>query len=292
MTKQHVVLLASIPERNWYKFEVTLPRILLAELNTHRQLARNAASSRAIPVTKMQDFIASETYVPEFASNQAGMSPGARLTGWRLRLAHCAWWFGSQTSRITSKLLSLANVHKQWANRPCEWFSYTKVILSGTEWENFLTLRCHETTQVEFREVAKQIKQYVDSGSTALGQNPRVFSSPGECPTLQDCITAVAKDARGTYLNQTKPSTPVEDRLTFSKLATFPLHASPMEHTVFVTQDPNARHGCRKGVISFREFMENAYDAGWVQENDMHFSGLERLFTKFIKELKNENQNT
>ena len=33
--------------------EVTIPRFLLAQLNTHRQLSRNAASSRAIPTQKM-----------------------------------------------------------------------------------------------------------------------------------------------------------------------------------------------------------------------------------------------
>lgn len=33
--------------------EVTFPRIVLAEFNTHRMLSRNSASSRTIPVEKM-----------------------------------------------------------------------------------------------------------------------------------------------------------------------------------------------------------------------------------------------
>lgn len=32
--------------------QVTFPRIVLAEFNTHRMLSRNSASSRAIPVEK------------------------------------------------------------------------------------------------------------------------------------------------------------------------------------------------------------------------------------------------
>lgn len=32
--------------------QVTMPRIVLAEFNTHRMLSRNSASSRAIPVEK------------------------------------------------------------------------------------------------------------------------------------------------------------------------------------------------------------------------------------------------
>jgi radical SAM superfamily enzyme with C-terminal helix-hairpin-helix motif len=34
-------------------FVVTYPRFILAEVNTHRALSRNSASSRAIPVEKM-----------------------------------------------------------------------------------------------------------------------------------------------------------------------------------------------------------------------------------------------
>ena len=33
--------------------EIILPRIILAELNTHRMLSKNSASSRAIPFKKM-----------------------------------------------------------------------------------------------------------------------------------------------------------------------------------------------------------------------------------------------
>jgi thymidylate synthase ThyX len=34
-------------------FEIEYPRLILAELNTHRMLSKNSASSRAIPYAKM-----------------------------------------------------------------------------------------------------------------------------------------------------------------------------------------------------------------------------------------------
>ena len=34
-------------------FELTFPRVILAEFNTHRMISRNAASSRAIPTEKL-----------------------------------------------------------------------------------------------------------------------------------------------------------------------------------------------------------------------------------------------
>jgi thymidylate synthase ThyX len=36
-------------------FEVTFPRFILAEFNTHRMLSRNSASSRAIPTEKLAE---------------------------------------------------------------------------------------------------------------------------------------------------------------------------------------------------------------------------------------------
>jgi hypothetical protein len=54
--------------------EVTFPRIVLAEFNTHRMLSRNSASSRAIPVLKRIKSVVDDPFVPEsFGKNQAGM---------------------------------------------------------------------------------------------------------------------------------------------------------------------------------------------------------------------------
>lgn len=44
--------------------EVTMPRIILAEFNTHRMFTRNSASSRAIPFRKMVEMVMSKPFVP------------------------------------------------------------------------------------------------------------------------------------------------------------------------------------------------------------------------------------
>ena len=45
-------------------FIVSLPRIVLAEFNTHRMLSRNSASSRAIPFTTMVKEIIQNPFIP------------------------------------------------------------------------------------------------------------------------------------------------------------------------------------------------------------------------------------
>ena len=41
---------------------ITLPRIVLAELNTHRMFSRNSASSRAIPIQRMIDKVVQDPF--------------------------------------------------------------------------------------------------------------------------------------------------------------------------------------------------------------------------------------
>jgi len=57
--------------------EVVIPRIVLAEFNTHRMFSRNSASSRAIPVEKMLKRVIEDPYIPsEWGQNQKGMQAG------------------------------------------------------------------------------------------------------------------------------------------------------------------------------------------------------------------------
>jgi thymidylate synthase ThyX len=73
-------------------FEITFPRLVLAEFNTHRVFSRNSASSRAIPVVKQLKRILEDPFVPlEFGTNQPGMQAGAALGGIKLQHARQAW---------------------------------------------------------------------------------------------------------------------------------------------------------------------------------------------------------
>ena len=42
----------------------TFPRIILAEINTHRMLSKNTSSSRAIPFKKMVEAIENDPFIP------------------------------------------------------------------------------------------------------------------------------------------------------------------------------------------------------------------------------------
>jgi thymidylate synthase ThyX len=71
---------------------VILPRIMLAEFNTHRVLSRNSASSRAIPLWKQLLMLINRHFVPsEFGTAVAGMNAGPNLEGKKLEKARGLW---------------------------------------------------------------------------------------------------------------------------------------------------------------------------------------------------------
>src|SRR5680860_1234944 len=72
--------------------EVTFPRFVLAEFNTHRVFSRNSASSRAIPIVKQLRRVLEHPFVPlEFGSNQPGMQAGPALAGEAKEAAEREW---------------------------------------------------------------------------------------------------------------------------------------------------------------------------------------------------------
>lgn len=135
--------------------EVTLPRIVLAELLTHRVFSRNSASSRAIPVERMIQKVLTDPFIPEtWGANQKGMQAERNVDEGRAQEARLRWLV-ARDHAVTeaTKLLSLG-IHKQLANRLLEPFLWTTVLITATEWDNFFALRRHSDAQPEIQRVA------------------------------------------------------------------------------------------------------------------------------------------
>jgi hypothetical protein len=61
-------------------FRVVIPRMVLAELNTHRLASRNSASSRARPITKMIEDVLTNPFIPDrFPRKHKGMQAPDQL---------------------------------------------------------------------------------------------------------------------------------------------------------------------------------------------------------------------
>jgi thymidylate synthase ThyX len=144
-----------IPGSRMTTFVLTLPRSILAELNTHRMFSRNAASSRAVPNEKLIRKIEDNPFVPKFAKNQKGMQSAELLEGDELVYAEHLW---NQACCDAISLVDRFNqeldVHKQFTNRLLEPWMYCEVVLSGTDFANFFYQRNHPAAEPSFGALA------------------------------------------------------------------------------------------------------------------------------------------
>ena len=124
----------------------TFPRIILAEVNTHRMLSRNTSSSRAIPFDKMMESIEQNPFIPiAWQKNHKGMQGNEYLDESESELARIGWLDARR--RAVNEAYSLnrnQNVTKQLCNRLLEPFMWTTMLITGPVkggWDNFFNLR-------------------------------------------------------------------------------------------------------------------------------------------------------
>lgn len=146
-----------------YSFEVEIPRIILAEWNTHGMLNTNAQSSRAVPTKKLIEEVRRNPYMPSYwGRNQKGMQAYEECNEPVKGDSREAFWdICVQTNCVFAEAFEEAGYHKQIANRVIEPYSHTKLVVSGTEWNNFFNLRIHKDAEPNIREMAVQIYKLI-----------------------------------------------------------------------------------------------------------------------------------
>lgn len=245
--------------------EITIPKWIQAELNTHRALAKNSASSRARPNAVVMRQIMDDPVIPvRFQVNAKGMQGGADLEGVDQRLAEHAW-LDIREAVIKSwgyHALDVLGVHKQLINRLLEPWLFTTVIVSGTDWSGFFLQRCHKDAQPEFQHVATLLRDAIENSSPRLlrsGEWHLPLMRPDEVdmdPLVARRVSA-ARCARVSYLTHegvrdVNADLDLFDRLVCRASSLEPGHWSPLEH-VAQSQGIRRRSGCFLGWTQLRK---------------------------------------
>lgn len=220
-------------------FQICFQRFILPEFNTHRRFSRNASSSRAIPTKTLLAQVFNDPAFPiSFGQNQPGMQAGAELVGWRLTAAKLVWGLSAKSASLSARLLGALGVHKQTANRVVEPYTWSHVIVSSTDWENFFELRCHKDAQPEIRQLAELMRE-------ALAASKPIYCTGGDWhlpyitdqeridyPTRDLIKMSAARCARVSYLTHDgkNPSREKDLALYDRLVGSVPIHASPVEH--------------------------------------------------------------
>lgn len=215
---------------------VVMPKFLVAQLNTHRKFSRNSASSRAITIAKNIGYVLNLPVTPAdygMPANGSGMQPKATLSPLKAFLAKTLW-NGAKYSAITfAYLLSKVGLHKQWVNRLLEPFVYTTVLITSTEWRNFLTLRMHGAAQDAMQHVAYHINRALISSTPVRLEwggwhLPYVGQFIKDDPTESQQNVSVSCCAQVSFRSN-DDSVEKAERVV-KALSGDPPHASPFEH--------------------------------------------------------------
>lgn len=305
-------------------FILEYPRFIHSEVLTHRIFSKNAASSRAIPIEKMIQQVIDNPAIPIWwGKNQNGMQAKEELDDttvsqlyiieknykelskylikvekyhdgvyytYELTLKGEALfnWLQARDEAINQVTrLNKIGLHKQICNRILEpWFNI-RIILSGTEFENFFALRAHPDAQPEFQQLANQmLEEYnksipkklnvgewhipfgdkIDEGRLISINNSKYdIESPSWHKGINELKIkiAVARCARISYFNfEGKDDYEADIKLCDRLFGNTPKHLSPTEH-VAQALNSSEKIGNYTGFKQFRKFFndENLSDA-------------------------------
>lgn len=178
------VLAYSINEmgQKFITWEIEYPRLVLAELNTHRMLSKNSFSSRAVPFLKMLEQLDGRPV--RFGANQAGMQDQGEdydaLVESEPEGGYCfgdpcnyvtnveAWEEAKEDAVKWAQRFYEAKYHKQVYNRLLEPFQMMKTVISGTETDNFFWLRDDDAADPSLHELARVMKEAKDASKPEL----------------------------------------------------------------------------------------------------------------------------
>lgn len=143
--------------------EITYPRCVHAEMLRHRVFSRNTASSRAIPIAKVIEQVRTNPFIPlHWGAAQSGMQAYQEVNEEAQADAASIWLQLSRVACDTAEAMSNdLGLHKQVVNRILEPWVWTTEIISGTQWSNFLHLRCHEAAEPHCRKIAEMIRDAI-----------------------------------------------------------------------------------------------------------------------------------
>lgn len=245
--------------------EVTYPRAIHAEIMTHREFSKNAASSRAIPVNKMIERIENDPFIPlHWGMNQSGMVAEKEIDFALQEKAKQIWLTARDNALNSARELMDLGVHKQITNRLVEPFMWITIIISSTNWKHLFRLRCSTDAEPHFQKIAGMMRDNLNASTPAPKQE-----GEWHLPLIQEdelnldidllVKLSTARCARVSYLSHNGKRDLEKDIELYNKLRESG-HFSPFEHVArAMPSNMIEKSGNFRGWIQHRKDLANEH---------------------------------
>lgn len=260
------------------------PRFIHGEVMTHRMFSRNAASSRAIPISAMIERVKNSPAMPiHWGKNRSGMQADGEVTAEQQSEAQKVWFRASMDAVSDAQVLDSLGVHKQVVNRLLEPFMFMHVIVTATRpgLNNFFNLRLHSDAQPEIYELARLMDQaIIHSTPRELrdgewhmpfvdwfrdgGEGRQVFmdESGAVIPLETARMVSVSACAQVSYRKNdlsVEKARRIYDRLIMADV----VHASPFEHVAQAKSPTPGQESNLVGWTQYRKMIPNEFNPKW-----------------------------
>jgi thymidylate synthase ThyX len=214
--------------------ECTYPDIIHTHVLTHRVFSRNTSSSRAIPTRKLLGRLKNHVLPLVWRRNQRGMSGGEAFDHMQAGRLDFIVDQLVEVTRLSVGELREHKVAKETINRYIEHFLTRTVVITSTEWQNFINLRTASNAQPEVQLLATLVRQTLDT-STPTTLHPLQWHMPfidaeaAQLPEADRLKVSVGRCARVSYLTHDGERDPMKDIALADRLLADG-HMSPFEH--------------------------------------------------------------
>lgn len=251
--------------------EVTVPKFINAEINTHRVFSRNGSSSRAIPIIKTVEEVTTNPFLPpDVRKNQKGMQGFEHLSdeerdAWHTELKLVAEFLGDKVRDWNEAW----GIHKQHLNRIIEPFKWQKILISSTEWSNWDHLRLDKAADPSIYIIADLIKKARDESTPKLlnfgeWHTPYYSDEEDRNAALKG---STARCARVSYKTHDNQNPDIQKDIGLHDMLKKEQHMSPFEHQAMPMNAPM--------VTNLKEFDPVLWERGvtHVDRNGAFWSG-------------------
>lgn len=254
--------------------QLKYPRFIHAEFMTHRVFSRNASSSRAIPVAKILEQVEANPAMPcHWGANQPGMQANGEIYEEDRAIAIGIWKEAADDAARCARALASLGLHKQVCNRLLEPFQFMHVVVTATEWDNFLALRDHAAAEPNIQVLAREIKGAMARSTPTLRPRTRLHAGGWHLPyisvherviyadePLKLALVSTARCARVSFMNHDGTNPEIEKDLELANrlVGSTPRHASPSEHQAYPMAIANEWSGNLRGWRQHRKYLEAA----------------------------------
>lgn len=232
---------SAVTDKEIITYELEYPRFIHSELMTHRLFSRNAASSRAIPVSKMIEMVRDNPAMPiHWGKNQQGMQAKEELDDWNKGCVVEAWVSAATHAARLAEDMNKWGAHKQIVNRVLEPFQWMKTVVTSTEWDNWFWLRNHPDAQPEIKRLAEVMLEAKQNSTPTLLQpgdwhvpyydDGSWRASVYEDNTLEEALAISSSCCAQVSYRKLDDSLEKAKDIFAKLIESKPCHASPCEH--------------------------------------------------------------